>query len=60
MEAGYKYLRTLETDHPVYLNHAPRNTVETLRKYSTGCDIVCADIYPIIPKGIKRMFAITP
>ncbi|MFH1742040.1 MAG: hypothetical protein ABIH23_23810 [bacterium] len=60
MEAGYKYLRTLETNHPVYLNHAPRNTVETLRKYSTGCDIVCVDIYPIIPKGIKKMFAITP
>jgi len=57
---GYRYLKSLDSRHPVYLNHAPRNTVETLRKYSAACDIVCADVYPIIPPGMRRMYAITP
>jgi len=57
---GYRELRRLDPRHPVYLNHAPRNTVETLRQYNAACDIVCADIYPIIPPGLRRMFAITP
>ena len=60
MEAGYNHLRTLEKDHPVYLNHAPRNTVETLRRYSAGMDIVCVDVYPIVPRGLGETFAITP
>ena len=60
MEAGYNYLRTIEKNHPVYLNHAPRNTVETLRRYSAGMDIACVDVYPIIPKGLGEMYAITP
>ncbi|HOJ59046.1 MAG TPA: hypothetical protein PK878_02055, partial [bacterium] len=25
-----------------------------------ACDIVCVDIYPIIPPGLRRMYAITP
>jgi len=57
---GYRFLRTLDLDHPVYLNHAPRNTVDTLRKYNTGADIICVDIYPIIPDGLGTMYAITP
>ncbi len=57
---GYKYLKSLDPDHPVYLNHAPRNTVATLRRYNPACDIVCADIYPIIPPGLGEMYAITP
>ena len=61
MTAGYQHLKTLDANHPVYLNHAPRNTVETLRRYNASADIVCADIYPIIPAGLKLpMFAITP
>ncbi len=58
---GYRFLKSLDLNHPVYLNHAPRNTVDTLRRYNSGCDIVCADIYPIIPRMLRLpMFAITP
>lgn len=57
---GYRELRRLEPRHPVYLNHAPRNTVETLRRYNPACDIVCADIYPILPPAIPRMYGLTP
>lgn len=58
--AGRRFLRELDPAHPVYLNHAPRNTVETLRRYNPACDIVCVDIYPIIPPGLRPMYAITP
>jgi len=57
---GYEELRRLDPAHPVYLNHAPRNMVETLQRYNPACDIVSVDIYPIIPCGIRKMYAITP
>lgn len=57
---GYTFLKSLDPNHPVYLNHAPRNTVTTLRAYNPACDIVCVDIYPIIPPGLRPMYAITP
>ncbi len=57
---GYQFLKQLDPNHPVYLNHAPRNMVETLQKYSTACDIVCADIYPILDPDMKTTYAITP
>jgi hypothetical protein len=57
---GYRYLKSLDANHPVYLNHAPRNMVETLRRYNDACDIVCADIYPIVPRGMRTTYAITP
>lgn len=60
MTRAYAALRATGDRHPVYLNHAPRNTVETLRRYSASCDIVCADIYPVIPRGLRPMYAITP
>ena len=56
---GYKELHRLDPLHPVYLNHAPRNMVETLQRYNSACDIVSADIYPIIPPGLRPMYAIT-
>lgn len=57
---GYEYLKSLDPARPVYMNHAPRNTVETLRAYGTAADIVCVDIYPIIPDGLPVTYAITP
>lgn len=60
LSKGYAYLKTLDNTHPVYLNHAPRNRVETLQQYNTAADIICADIYPIIPKGLPATYAITP
>ncbi|MCA9446041.1 MAG: hypothetical protein KC931_02920 [Candidatus Omnitrophica bacterium] len=56
---GYQFLKSLD-DHPVYLNHAPRNTVQTLRKYNSAADILCVDIYPILPMNLGEMYAIIP
>ncbi|MBI1388814.1 MAG: hypothetical protein GC154_10250 [bacterium] len=56
---GYQFLKTLDS-RPVYLNHAPRNMVDTLRAYTPACDITAADVYPIIPAGLSEMYAITP
>ncbi len=56
---GYQYLKSLDS-HPVYLNHAPRNTVQTLKQYNTAADILCVDIYPILPMNLGEMFAIIP
>jgi hypothetical protein len=55
---GYNYLKSLDDSHPVYLNHAPRNTIETLRNYNPAADILCVDVYPVIPPLLKRMYAI--
>ena len=60
MIRAYEQLRAAGDGHAVYLNHAPRNTVETLRGYAASCDIVCVDIYPVIPCGLGTMYAITP
>lgn len=57
---GYELLTSLDARHPVYLNHAPRNTVDTLRRYNDATDVVCVDIYPVIPPGIRRLYALTP
>lgn len=60
LEKGYRFLHSLDDSHPVYLNHAPRNTIETLQAYNPACNIVCVDIYPVIPPGMRPMYAITP
>lgn len=57
---GYRFLKTLDGAHPVYLNHAPRNTVETLRKYNSAADILCVDVYPVMPPNLKKSYAIIP
>lgn len=58
--AGYNFLKTLDPHHPVYLNHAPRNTIETLRPYNYSADILCVDVYPIVPRNLPKMYAIIP
>lgn len=50
---GYKIIKELDPNRPVLLMHAPRNTIEELRKYLPGGDITGADIYPVsVPMGI--------
>lgn len=52
MIEAYKYMKQLDTDHPVWIGHAPRSTLETLRTYYDACDMAGVDIYPIsIPMG---------
>jgi len=44
---GYHFLRQLDPDHPLWSNHAPRNTVAALAEFNRACDIVGCDIYPV-------------
>lgn len=56
---GYRLVKELDPNHPVTLNHAPQNTVATLRKYNAACDAVSVDIYPIIPPDILHIYGLT-
>ena len=47
-----------DKDHPIYLNHAPVNLVETLKRYNASNDLTACDIYPVIPQGIRPMYAL--
>src|SRR5258705_5249920 len=40
-------IRELDTNHPIAVTHAPRGTIESLRRYNAAADITGADIYPI-------------
>ena len=53
---AYQVIKEADPNHPVVLIHAPRGTVESLRKYNVVGDIVGADIYPIsYPPGIHSL-----
>lgn len=54
------FIRRVDPVHPLYLNHSPTNLVPTLRAYNPGADIVATDIYPVIPHGIREMYALWP
>ncbi len=43
---GCEHLRHLDPLHPIWMNHAPRNTLSQLRLFSKSADIVGCDIYP--------------
>ena len=46
--AGYRFIRDeFDPWRPVYINEAPRGTVESLRPVANACDIYGVDIYPI-------------
>jgi hypothetical protein len=50
---AYELIRELDPHHPVSINHAPRGTADSLRRYNVACDITGADIYPIAyPPGL--------
>lgn len=54
------FIRKLDPSHPLYLNHQPANLVSTLQAYNPAADIVATDIYPVIPRGIREMYALWP
>lgn len=56
----YKYIKTFDTDHPVYTNHGPVNLISTLQKYNPSTDVVACDIYPVVPHDIKPTYALYP
>ncbi|MDX9980132.1 MAG: hypothetical protein RBU25_08935 [Lentisphaeria bacterium] len=47
---AYEFYREADPWHPVWLNAAPRGTVEDLARYNQACDISGVDIYPV-PEG---------
>ncbi len=55
-----RFIRRLDPARPLYLNHQPANLVSTLRTYNPAADIVATDIYPVIPRGIREMYALWP
>ena len=56
----YRFVKSLDPVHPLYLNHAPVNLESTLREYNDGADILATDIYPVIPRGIRELYALWP
>jgi hypothetical protein len=53
LRRAYEVIRELDPNHPVSINHAPRGTLESLRRYNVACDITGADIYPVAyPPGL--------
>ena len=49
---GYKIIKEIDPDRPVVMIHAPRNTIEELKRYNPGGDVTGADIYPVsVPMG---------
>ena len=55
-----RFLRGIDPDHPLYLNHSPTHLVPTLRGYNAASDIVATDIYPVIPPGMREQYALWP
>jgi hypothetical protein len=43
----YKTVHELDPNHPIWITHAPRGTVEQLRPYNPFFDIGAIDIYPV-------------
>ena len=54
------FIRRLDPAHPLYLNQSPTNLVSTLQAYNPAADIVATDIYPVVPHGIREMYALWP
>lgn len=47
-------IRQLDPNHPIYINHAPRNTIAELARYDRYTDISGSDIYPIWKTGVDK------
>ncbi len=45
--ASYAKYKQLDPYRPVWINAAPRGTIEEQREYSRACDIYGVDIYPV-------------
>jgi len=47
---GHAYARSLDAGHPIWINHAPRHPLATLRELAEAADIHSVDFYPV-PEG---------
>lgn len=51
---GYLQIRVTDSHHPIWQNHAPRNSNELLAEHACYCDLIGCDIYPYpgeMPQG---------
>ncbi len=55
-----RFVAKLDPARPFYLNHSPTHLESTLRLYNEGAEIVATDIYPVIPTGIRPLYALWP
>ncbi|NUM55033.1 MAG: hypothetical protein HUU46_15405 [Candidatus Hydrogenedentes bacterium] len=46
---GYTHLKSICPTHPVWMNHAPRNSVAQRAAFNKAADAVGCDIYPVPP-----------
>lgn len=46
---GYNYLKSICPTHPIWMNHAPRNSVAQRAVFNKAADAVGCDIYPVPP-----------
>ena len=44
---GYAFLKQLDANHPIWMNHAPRNSPADLKRFGAAADIAGCDIYPV-------------
>ena len=44
---GYCFLRALDQQHPIWTNHAPRNTILELAHFNRATDLGGLDVYPV-------------
>jgi hypothetical protein len=44
---GWQLVRSLDSAHVLWQNHAPRNSLESLRLYNRSVDAAGCDIYPV-------------
>jgi len=51
---GAWLLRKLDPNHPIYINHAPRNKIAELQRYNQYADIAGSDIYPVWKDGVDK------
>ena len=52
LTAGFEAVRAADSDHILWLNHAPRNSIAAMRHHNRAVDMAGCDIYPV-PGGLS-------
>lgn len=47
MKRNCEAIRKADPAHGIYLNHAPRNSIASMKQYNEGFDMAGCDIYPV-------------
>lgn len=47
MVKAYNLVKQLDPAHLIWIAHAPRGTLQTLKPYNDACDVLATDIYPV-------------